>query len=357
MCLSKIFIYISFIPIALLAQNGQKVYTHDDIGAIIQKVSQGNKQSLDSLMAISLKDHPITLTQDIVKVVIYGLIRSNQTVKLNSYLKKIDPGLTSFLNDKKVNHDCKMCEGEGHTEAKCRKCVFGKCYNCKGTGYIEYKGLKGPSKKEKGQDKEKSICNTCHATGKCLRCKGEGKLDQDCSHCSKGSVLDKNSILKEMIKSVQNISKVTDSNVSVKAVEETKTSEELSSLFNQSVKKSVDSTSTDNSNPLEDSAIQKAFKKSKEYVQNYETKGNKDICKDISLKFVDDVPAMVLDLSDKYVEKIDSSKVREVSGFKKYWEDQAIIHGYDKEVATILMNNGVNINAKFTLSDKYKRVK
>ena len=87
MRLFKIFIFISSIPIMLFAQSGQKkTYTHEEIGKIIQKVSQDNKKALADLMAISLQNHPITLTQDIVKVVIFGLIRSNQTEKLSAYL-------------------------------------------------------------------------------------------------------------------------------------------------------------------------------------------------------------------------------------------------------------------------------
>lgn len=358
MCLSKRFIFIFLMSALLCALNGQnKVYTHEDIGKIIQKVSQGNKASIDELMAVSLQDHPITLTQDIVKVVIFGLIQSNQTDKLNAYLKKIDPGLTGFMNDKKVNHGCKECEGEGHTDAKCPKCVFGKCYNCKGLGYIEYRGLKGVNKQEEGKEKQKSICNVCHSTGKCLRCKGEGKLEQDCPHCEKGMTLNKNSILQEMLKSMQNISKVTDSQISVESVSKVDTNQELDSLFNQSVKKTIEQTDGGEINPEEESDIQKAFKKAKDYIEGYELKNNKSICKDISLKYVDKVPAMVLDLNDDYVENIEPAKVREVSGFQKYWEDQALIHGYDKEVLTILMNKGLKVNSKFTLSDKYKRVK
>jgi hypothetical protein len=343
----------------LFAQSGQKkVYTPEEIGAVIQKVSQDNKKALDDLMAISLQNHPITMTQDITKVVIFGLIRSNQTAKLSAYLKKVDPGLTGFLNQKKLNKGCKACDGEGETETKCKRCTFGKCYNCKGLGYIEYKGIKGASVKGAEVKKEKSICNICHATGKCLKCKGEGKLKQDCSHCKQGMVLNKNSILKEMLKSIQNISIQTDSAVSIKSVNETKTSEELDSLFNQSVKKTVEQTDgNEQINPLEESEIQKAFKKAKAYIEDYELKNNKDICEDISLKYIDEVPALVLDLSDGYVQKVDSTKVREVSGFKKYWEDQAVIQGYDKEVATILMHNGLKVNDKFTLSEKYKRVK
>jgi len=361
MCLSKIFIYVSFIPILLFAQSGQKkVYTHAEIGAIIQKVNQGNKASLDQLMTISLGDHPITLTQDIVKVVVFGLIRSNQTAKLSDYLKKVDPGLVSFLDDKKLNHGCKECEGEGHSAVKCTKCIFGKCYNCKGVGYIEYKGLKGVSKSKDPKAKEKSICNTCHGTGKCLRCKGEGEIKKDCPHCRGGQTLNKNSLLKEMIKSIQNISKHTDSHVETNTQTETQveSNQELESLFNQSVKKSVEQNSgSDQIDPMEETGIQKAFKKSKAYIEGYETKNSKDIAKEISLKYIGKVPALVLDLTDSYADKIDSTKVREVTGFKKYWEDQAVIHGYDKEVATLLMHNGVQVNEKFTLSEKYKRVK
>jgi RecJ-like exonuclease len=270
----------------------------------------------------------------------------------------VDPGLTGFLNEKKVNKGCKECEGEGHTETKCKKCVFGKCYNCKGQGGVEYRGLKGVSKDDKENQKEKAICNVCHGTGKCLKCKGTGSLDQDCSHCKQGMVLNKNSILKEMLKSLQNISKETDSNISTKSITEVKTSQELDSLFNQSVKKTIEQTDgNEQINPLEESEIQKAFKKAKAYIEDYELKSNKDICEEISLKYIDKIPALVLDLSDGYVQKIDSTKVREVSGFKKYWEDQAVIQGYDKEVATILMHNGVKVNDKFTLSEKYKRVK
>ena len=362
MCLSRIYIFITFIPILLWGQAAsQKVYTHAEIGQIVQKVSQGNKASIDQLMAISLGNHPITLTQDIVKVVIFGLIRTNQTAKLNSYLKKVDPGLTGFLNDKKINHGCKECEGEGHTEVKCKRCVFGKCYNCKGQGFIEYRGLKGASKDADDKSrKEKSICNVCHSTGKCLICKGEGNLKRDCSHCQKGQTLNKNALLKEMIKSLQNISKVTDSSVDVQSVTETntKTNQELDSLFNQSVKKTIEQNDgNDQINPMEETGIQKAFQKAKAYIEGYEQKNNKDICTDISLKYIGKVPAMVLDISDSYIEKVEPVKVREVSGFKKYWEDQAVIHGYDKEVETVLMHNGVKVNDRFTLSEKYKRVK
>ena len=109
-------------------------------------------------MAISLGDHPITMTQDIIKVVVYGLIRSNQKEKLNDYLKKVDSGMTGFLNDKKVNKGCNSCDGKGNTEVKCPKCVFGKCYNCKGVGHIEYKGIKGASKsKDKESEREKHL--------------------------------------------------------------------------------------------------------------------------------------------------------------------------------------------------------
>lgn len=359
MSFSKIYFIISLVPFLLFAQNGQKkVYTHEEIGALAQKVSQGSKSSLDELMTVSLGDHPIILTQDIVKVVIFGLIRSNQNDKLKAYLQKVDPGLTSFLNEKKVNKGCKECEGEGHVENKCNKCVFGKCYNCKGQGYIEFRGLKGASKEAEEGKKEKSICNVCHSTGKCLKCKGEGKLKQDCSHCSKGQTLDKNSILKEMLKSLQNISQETKSNVSMKSSTDVKSNQELDSLFNQSVKKKIEKTDgNDQINPVEETGIHKAFQKTKAYIEGYELKNNSDICTEISLKYLDKVPALVLDLSDKYVENVDAAKVREITGFKKYWEDQVVIHGYDKEVETILMNNGLKINSRFTLSEKFKRVK
>ncbi len=86
----------------------------------------------------------------------------------------------NFQCDTKIlwqeQYDCGSCDATG----VCRACINleqteGKCYNCKGTGYLVYLGKTPECPNCK--DKEKGKCPVCKGTRKCDFCAGEKKLE------------------------------------------------------------------------------------------------------------------------------------------------------------------------------------
>jgi len=359
MPLQKILIPIfTFMLVFSSAAKEKKTYSYEEIAAIVEKVKMGNKKSLTDLMKISLQDHPISLTEDIVKVVSLALIKSNETAKLNAYKNKVDAGLMSFLDDKKFKTDCTKCEGEGDIKVECKSCKFGKCGNCKGVGYIKYKGLIAD---KNGSKIVKSICNRCHGTKKCLVCKGDNTIEHDCSSCKKGQNFDSRSVTSEMLKSLENISAISKSKASTETSEKSNSqknaNEDLKKLYTKSSKKSVESSDGKKGDSEDESGIQKAFRETKAYIGEYEINHKKDICSDISLKTINEVPTLVLDLTDDFMKKIDRVEREDITKFKEYWKVRAIINGYSKEVATLLMHQGEKVNSRFEIKKEYERVK
>ena len=360
MSLQKIFVSLfTFMLVFSATSKEKKVYSYEEISAIIEKVKLGNKKSLVDLMKVSLSDHPISLTEDIVKVVALALIKNKDAAKLKSYRSKIDAGLMSFLDEKQFKADCKKCEGEGDIKVKCKKCVFGKCDNCKGLGVIKYKGLDSKNSK-KGAKVEESICGKCHGVGKCLTCKGKSTIEHDCSSCKKGKSFDSSSLRSVMLKSLENISKLSEKKISAQnsknSLSETSRNEDLKNLYTKTSKKSVKS-SIGEEDSSDESGIQKAFKETKAYIKEYEVRNDKNICTDISLKTINEIPTLVLDLNDEFMKDIDSVEREDTAKFTKYWKVKAIVNSYPKEVATLLMHQGKKVNGRFEVKKEYQRVK
>lgn len=73
---------------------------------------------------------------------------------------------------------CGYCRGSG----ACQACFLmeqpdGKCFNCKGTGYITYLGKSPPCPNcAGGKDPKPGFCPVCKGTRKCDFCRGEGKV-------------------------------------------------------------------------------------------------------------------------------------------------------------------------------------
>jgi hypothetical protein len=81
---------------------------------------------------------------------------------------------------------CGACRGSGQCSA-CRlmeQAPSGKCYNCKGAGYLIYLG-KTPNcpnctgKDKDGKEREPGVCPICKGKKTCDYCGGEGRLSYD----------------------------------------------------------------------------------------------------------------------------------------------------------------------------------
>jgi hypothetical protein len=77
----------------------------------------------------------------------------------------------------KKDYPCGSCDATGI----CRACLNmeqteGKCYNCKGAGYLIYQGKTPECSNCTGKGGERGKCPVCKGTRKCDYCAGEGKL-------------------------------------------------------------------------------------------------------------------------------------------------------------------------------------
>lgn len=76
---------------------------------------------------------------------------------------------------------CGYCRGSG----ACPACFLmeqpdGKCFNCKGNGYITYLGKSPPCPNcATGKDAKPGACPVCKGSRKCDFCAGEGKVSAD----------------------------------------------------------------------------------------------------------------------------------------------------------------------------------
>ena len=163
-----------------------------------------------------------------------------------------------------------------------------------------------------------------------------------------------------MLKSLENISKLSEKKISAQnsknSLSETSRNEDLKNLYTKTSKKSVKS-SIGEEDSSDESGIQKAFKETKAYIKEYEVRNDKNICTDISLKTINEIPTLVLDLNDEFMKDIDSVEREDTAKFTKYWKVKAIVNSYPKEVATLLMHQGKKVNGRFEVKKEYQRVK
>jgi len=78
----------------------------------------------------------------------------------------------------KDDYSCGFCNGTG----VCQACFLmekegGKCFNCKGKGYITYQGKTPPCPDCKGKTEGK--CTICKGSQKCDFCEGAQKISKD----------------------------------------------------------------------------------------------------------------------------------------------------------------------------------
>ena len=359
MYFSKLSLVLIILLGALVVQAETVLERYQNILAVIERVEAGEKKALDELMKISLGEHPLELSEDIIKTVVLGLMKSKDPKKLEAYLKKVDEGSVKFLSDKKFQKECDECEGEGHQSTDCKSCVFGKCDNCKGVGFIKYKGFND-------EDLE-SICNKCQGAKKCITCGGSGDLEHDCASCNKGSTFDNSSVFTEYKNSVSKINSLLSSKISQMEKVEVSTNTEVNENKKVSSEvnieedykltqvKKVDEDEPDEEKEklklFKDSRLERAFNEVKKLITNHQNRYSQTICNSIDFILSDDVPTLVLDLNKTFVNNIGQAEKEIIHNFEKFWEVRAILNGYENKVKTELLNNDKNVNALLEISE------
>ena len=125
------------------------------------------------------------------KLVAAGFIAAGRQEIYRRHVRPVmkDPG--TF--ESSVQSICPVCNGEGHTSAKCGRCGGnGLCVTCKGTGKrrvnMEMKTLKGPTAAhQKPRDELQEVpCSICKGIGACPDCTGTGTKKPTCARCGGG---------------------------------------------------------------------------------------------------------------------------------------------------------------------------
>lgn len=329
------------------------------ISEVIKRVQAGERKALDELMQIALGEHPLELSDKIKATVVYGLTTLNEPQKLADFLNKTGLNQKEIFADKKFHSDCKDCEGEGHSKADCKACVFGKCKNCKGQGVIEYKGL--------NDEVVSSICPKCVGTKKCTKCDGAGDMLSDCKSCIKGDVFDRSSVFKEYVNSVKDIDQMisqkinqmekVDSVVETEVKEETNVSkkmnleEDINIKENREEKKELPTEVKEEDPKVEvlaeiaDPRLERSFNEVKKLIENHQNKHNQKIFNDINFALNDSVPTMVLNFNEAFYKNIGESEKNVLHNFEKFWEARAFLNGYRGKVKIKLMNDDKNVSA------------
>jgi len=361
MYLSKLSLVLIILLGTLNSRAESMLESYRNILEVIERVEAGEKKALDELMKISLGEHPLELSEDIMKTVVLGLMKSKDSQKLKDYLKKIDKGAVKFLSDDKFKKDCDDCDGEGHQSEDCKDCVFGKCKNCKGLGVIKYKGF--------NEEIIESVCPRCHGAKKCIKCNGKGDLEHDCASCNKGSTFDNSSVFAEYKNSVADISKLLSSKITkmekVDVVNKTETEEnkKVSSKVNiEEDYKSTQVKKAEEEKPekerekekekvFKDVSLERAYNEVRKLIINHQNRYNQTICDSIDFTLTDDVPTLVLDLNKSFIKNIGQAEKETIHNFQKFWEVRAILNGYKSKVKTDLLNNEKKINELLKISE------
>ena len=149
---------------------------------------KGDVEGIRDLVKLTFEEKPEELTSAIVKSMTLGMLSTNSK-STNPYIIKVnsvylDNPFLNFLDEEPFTVKCRTCDGKGHRESKCRKCLTGACRNCKGEGQIQYKGL--------GGEVVRKECPLCKGEKVCLVCKGDKMEEKKCFSCSsRGTVFDK----------------------------------------------------------------------------------------------------------------------------------------------------------------------
>lgn len=164
------------------------------------KAQKGEGDGIRELVQLTFEEKPEELTSAIVKTMTLGMLSANSK-STNPYIIKVnsvylDNAFLNFLDEEPFSVSCNFCAGKGQREAKCRKCLDGKCRNCKGSGEISYKGLGGEFVRKQ--------CPTCEGQKNCSTCAGERVSKKPCTTCgTRGTRFNKNAFKPEYVKSMQ----------------------------------------------------------------------------------------------------------------------------------------------------------
>lgn len=167
-----------------------------------KKAQSGDSQGMKDLLKLSVEKHDEDVNRMLVKTISLAMINSGSK-SLKGYFSKVDSTFggqeyLDFLEQEPFQKNCPKCDGEGFIGVPCKKGIDGKCRNCKGKGFITYKGLDNKIIKKE--------CPVSKGTGKCPHCDGTGIIKLDCSTCkNKGTIFDKSAVPQEYAASLQRI--------------------------------------------------------------------------------------------------------------------------------------------------------